>query len=140
MATVPEPRKEKKCPLPWTKQIVCLAYCDQSRVPTFDEELNELYHAGLRMKKITISDINNVTNNAFKKFYPALERAGGFEYLRCVPNIKQLELYSELAQSNPKILQERSNKGKVYIRLVQRDLIQSARKTAHVCLNDGLLI
>ena len=92
------------------------------------------------MKKITISDINNVTNNAFEKFYPALERAGGFEYLRCVPNIKQLELYSELAQSNPKILQERSNKGKVYIRLVQRDLIQSARKTVHVCLNDGLLI
>ena len=85
---------------------------------------------------ISIPDINDICNSHFRKIivenFPPLEKAGGFELLRCVPNTKQLELYSELAQSNPKVLQERSNKGKIYIRPVQRDMIVPSRKTMHV--------
>ena len=129
---------KKPRPVPWTKQFVCLAYCDQSRVPIADEELDELFHAGLGMKKITIFDINNVTDSMFRKImidnFRPLEKAGGFEFLRSIPNTKQLEVFSELAQSNPKVLQERSNKGKIYIRPLQQDLIQSSRKTTtYVC-------
>ena len=122
--------------MPWTKQFVCLGYCDQSQVPLADEDLDELFHAGLGVKKITIPDINDISITRLRKIivdnFPPLQRAGGFDFLRCVPNTKKLEPYSELAQTNPKILQERSNKGKIYIRPVQRDLISSARKTTHV--------
>ena len=83
-----------------------------------DDELDELYHAGLGLKKITIPDMNAVTNSSFRKIitdsFPLLKHSGGFEYLRCIPNSKQLELFSELAQSNPKVLQERSQKGKIF--------------------------
>ena len=127
---------KKPRPVPWTKQFVCLAYCDQSRVPLADEELDELYHAGLGVKKITIPDLNEITNTRFRKIivenFPPLANAGGFEFLRCIPNTKQLEPYSELAQSNPKVLQERSQKGKLYIRPVQHDLIFLPRKKSHV--------
>ena len=108
--------KEKKSrPSPWTKQFYCLAYCDQTRVPVGDDELDELYHAGLGMKKITIPDMNTVTNSHFRKMitdnFPKLSHGGGFEFLRCAPNTKQLEVFSELAQTNSKVLQERSQKG-----------------------------
>lgn len=130
--------KKKSRAVPWTKQFYCLAYCDQDRVPTTDEELDELYHAGLGLKKITIPDIRSVTNNYFRKIivdnFPPLAEAGGFDFLRCVPNSKRLELFSELAQSNPQILQERSNKGKVFVRPVQKDLLLSAaKKSCVVC-------
>ena len=83
--------KEKKSrPSPWTKQFYCLAYCDQTRVPTGDEELDELYHAGLGTKKITIPDMNTVTHTSFRKIitdnFPKLRHSGGFEFLRCVLN------------------------------------------------------
>ena len=38
--------KKKSRVVPWTKQFYCLAYCDQARVPSTDEELDALYHAG----------------------------------------------------------------------------------------------
>ena len=130
--------KEKKSrPSPWTKQFYCLAYCDQTRVPVGDDELDELYHAGLGMKKITIPDMNTVTNSHFRKMiidnFPKLSHGGGFEFLRCAPNTKQLEVFSELAQTNPKVLQERSQKGKIFIRPVQSDLIGPPEKKLHVC-------
>ena len=104
-----------------------------------DDELDELYHAGLGLKKITIPDMNAVTNSSFRKIitdsFPLLKHSGRFEYLRCIPNSKQLELFSELAQSNPKVLQERSQKGKVFIRPVQSDLVDPPEKKPRVCLS-----
>ena len=43
-------RKNKARPSPWTKQFYCLSYCDQYHVPIAEEELDELYHAGLGVK------------------------------------------------------------------------------------------
>ena len=125
--------KKKCCPTPWTKQFYCLGYCNQDQVPYNDEELDELYHAGLGIKKITIADMNGLTNSRFRKIivdnYPLLKEAGGFEFLRCVHNSKRLELFSELAQANPQVLQERSHKGRIYVRHVQKDLLQSTSPT-----------
>ena len=124
---------------PWTKQFYCLAYCDQERVPMTDDELDELYHAGLGLKKIAIPDMNAVNNSSFRKIiidsFPLLKQSGGFEYLRCIPNSKRLELFSELAQSNPKVLQERSQKGKIFIRPVHSDLVLPPEKKSHVRLS-----
>ena len=39
--------KKKARPSSWKKQFYCLAYCDQDQVPLSEEELDELYHAGL---------------------------------------------------------------------------------------------
>ena len=80
--------------------------------------------------------MNAMTNNRFRRLitenYPSLAQSGGFDFLRCVPNTKRLELFSEVAQSNPKVLQERSCKGKVFVRPVQQDLILSPAKKPRV--------
>ena len=82
------------------------------------------------MKNVTIPDLNEITNMRFRKII--VENFQMLVFLRCIPNTKQLEPYLELAQSNPKVLQERSQKGKVYIRPVQHDLIFLPRKKSHV--------
>ena len=129
--------KKKARPSPWTKQFYCLAYCDQDHVPLSEEELDELYHAGLGMKKITFPDMNTTNNSCFRSIiienYPALHNGGGFEFLQCVPNTKRLEPFSEVAQRNPHVLQERAQKGKVFIRPLQRDLLRSLPKRPQVC-------
>ena len=88
------------------------------------------------MKKITFPDFTEISNTHFRKIivenFPLLSNAGGFEFLRCIPNTKQLEPFSELAQTNPQILQERSHKGKVFIRPVQEDLMATLRKKPKV--------
>ena len=74
--------------------------------------------------------MNTITNSRLRSIivenFPSLSDAGGFDYLRCIPNTKP---FSELAQTNPHVLQERAQKGKVFIRPVQRDLVvQSSKK------------
>ena len=127
--------KKKARPSPWTKQFYCLAYCDQEHVPVSEEELDELYHAGLGLKKITIPDINAVSNSHFRSVimenFPPLQEAGGFDFLRCVPNTKRLEPFSQLAQTNPQVLQERAHKSKVFVRPVQMDLLRPSKKRLH---------
>lgn len=77
--------KKKSRAVPWTKQFYCQAYSDQYRVPTTDEELDELYHAGLGLKKIKIPVIRSITNNHFRKIivnnFPPFAEAGGFDFL-----------------------------------------------------------
>lgn len=128
--------EKKQRPSPWTKQFYCLAYCDQMHVPVTDEELDELFYAGLGVKKITFPDMNTLTNTHFRKVisdnFSKLRHSGGFEFLRCIPNTKRLEVFSEVAQMNPKVLQERSQKGKVFIRPVQNDLLSPPEKRIHV--------
>ena len=127
--------KKKARPSPWTKQFYCVAYCDQEHVPVTEEELDELYHAGLGLKKITVPDMNTIGNSSLRGIimdnFPSLREAGGFDFLRCIPNTKRLEAFSEVAQTNPHILQERAQKGKVFVRPVQKDLLP-AKKKAHV--------
>ena len=55
--------KKKVRPSPWTKQFYCLAYCNQDHVPVTEDEL---YHAGLGLKKITVPDMNTLNNHHFR--------------------------------------------------------------------------
>ena len=88
------------------------------------------------MKKITFPDFTEISNSHFRKIvvenFPLLSTAGGFEFLRCIPNTKQLEPFSGLTQSNPKTLQERLHNGKVFIRPVQQDVMATLREKPHV--------
>ena len=94
-----------------------------------------LFHAGLGVKKITFPDMNTINNSHFRSIvmgnFPSLRQSGGFDFLRCVPNTKHLEPFSEVAQRNPRVLQERSQKGKVFVRPLQKDLLTSASKRPH---------
>lgn len=100
-------------------------------MPVSEEELDELYHAGLGIKKITIPDMNTINHHRFRHIivenFPVLREAGGFDFLRCVPNTKRLELFSDVAQHDPHVLQERAQKGKVFIRPLQKDLLLSKK-------------
>ena len=75
-----------------------------------EEELDEVYHAGLGLKKITVPDMNTISNSSLRGIImdniPSLREAGVFDFLRCIPNAKRLEPFSEVAQTNPRILQE----------------------------------
>ena len=77
--------KKKVCPSPWTKQFYCLAYCNQDHVPVTEDEL---YHAGLGLKKIIVPDMNTLNNHHFRSIIienlPSLREAGGFYFLRCI--------------------------------------------------------
>ena len=48
------------------KAVFCLAYSDQDHVPITEEELDELYHAGLGLKKITIPDMNTLSSSSLR--------------------------------------------------------------------------
>ena len=49
----------------WRHKFVCLAYVDQSKIPSADYDKDELYQAGLGEKEITFEDIN-ITQSQFE--------------------------------------------------------------------------
>ena len=69
----------------WHHKFVCLAYVDQSKIPSTDYDKDELYQAGLGEKEITFEDIN-ITLSQFKDIifesFPKLEAGGGFRFLK----------------------------------------------------------
>ena len=71
--------------LAWRHKFVCLAYVDQSKIPSTDYDKDELYQAGLGEKEITFEDIN-ITQSQFKgiifESFPKLEAVGGFRFLK----------------------------------------------------------
>lgn len=53
--------------------------------------------------------------------YPKLREGGGFEFLRCVPNSRVLELMLSTV-SRSCLLKSVVNSGRIYIRPLQKDL------------------
>ena len=80
-------------------------------VPTTGHEKDPLDLVGLGMKKITIPNIDCTIaelRDILLDSFPPLKEAGGFEFLRCKSNSRILEKFSDLAQSSPKVLADRS--------------------------------
>ncbi len=117
-------RKQEK-PAVWQHRFVCLAYQEQDRVPTTDVEKEELYLAGLGEKTVEFESLQ-LTKEQFKaviyKAFPPLEISGGFQFLKCVPNTRKLELLSVIVHSSVSHLKLCVGYARTYIRPVQRDL------------------
>ena len=67
----------------WKHRFVCLAYCDQYKIPTSDVEKDDLLRAGLGEKEVVFESLD-LDADEFKKVlyeaYPQLEAAGWFSY------------------------------------------------------------
>ena len=110
----------------WSVKLVCLASKDANRVPMTAAERELLVAAGLGEKRIQIPNINCSWND-FKGIiltaFPSLNDCGGFEFLRCVSNTKDLELIRLSVAQSPKLLKEMIANGRVFIRPIQKDLV-----------------
>ena len=88
----------------WKHRFVCLAYCDQCKIPTSDVEKDDLLRASLGEKEVSFESLE-LSADEFKKVlfeaYPQLEAAGGFQFFKCVQNSRQLEPLSPVTLSSP---------------------------------------
>ena len=110
----------------WKHRFVCLAYSDQTRMPTTDAEKDELLEAGLGEKEVEFvfsddMDFNGVKEVLFQAF-PRLQDGGGFQFLKGVGNSRTLEPLSKMVYTSLKVLKQRVGQGRTYIRPIQRSL------------------
>ncbi len=116
------PTRKLKKTITWTNKFVCLSGNNVSKAPTTNTSKMLLLSAGLGEKKIVIKDID-CTPNQFQeeltKHFPKLRDGGGFEFLRCIPNSRNLEVVPSLS---PRLLKREIGNGRVYIRPVQKPL------------------
>lgn len=109
----------------WSHKFICLDRRDADRVPTTQSAKMLLEEAGLGEKTVVIPDIDcdpEDFHSLILSAYPKLRDGGGFELLRCKPNLRDLLVIGPRVSSYPKLLKRRIGNGKVYIRPVQRDL------------------
>jgi hypothetical protein len=122
-STGPPSAKKKKCA--WKHNFMCLAYCGQSKLPSSEAERDELFEAGLGEKTIEFENMNCSANEYHDTIYsafPQLRASGGYQFLKCVPNTRNLEALSPLVLTSPLMLKQRVGVAHTYIRPLQCDL------------------
>ena len=109
----------------WKHRLVCLAYCDQTKIPTCDFEKDELMEAGLGEKEVEFGSYDmgftEIKEVLYEEF-PRLQEGGGFQLLKCTANSRVLEPLSKTVYTSLKILRQRVGQGRTYIRPLQRNL------------------
>ena len=109
----------------WKHKFVCLAYKDQSRIPTSDIDKDELYLADLGEKEIEFCSLDAGADE-FKEIllnaFPKLHHGGGYQLLKCMANSRRLEVLSSVVYTSPGALKQRVGTSRTYIRPIQRDL------------------
>ena len=109
----------------WTGKFVCLSCKDVTRVPCTIAEREALVEAGLGEKRVTVASIS-CSYEDFKDTIVAaftkLKDCGGFDFLRCVANTKQLEAISPTVAQSPKLLKNVIGNGRIFIRSIQQNL------------------
>lgn len=110
----------------WSVKLVCLASKDAKRVPATAAERELLVAAGLGEKRVLVPNVNCSWYD-FKEIiltaFPNLNDCGGFEFLRCISNTKDLELIRLSVAQSPKLLKEMIANGRIFIRPIQKDIV-----------------
>ena len=81
--------------------------------------------AGLGEKKIFVPNVEcsaKEFNEIIIKSFPRLENAGGFEFLKCTPSTRKLEVIPFSVSSSPRRLKAWIGTAKLYLRPIQVDL------------------
>eukprot|EP00731_Ephydatia_muelleri_P026419 Em0018g519a len=109
----------------WTTRFVCLSLTTDDKVPCNAAMKETLLEAGLGEKILCIPNIS-CSKEEFNKIvldtFPKLKQAGGYEFLRCVSNTKQLQVISTKVAQSPKFLKTIVGNGRVFIRPIQQDI------------------
>ena len=102
----------------WTKKFMCLAKCEQRKTPTSAEK-DILTLSGLSEKVITFpsmeADKNQVQNIILSTFLKFNYSSGGFEFMRCLPNSKDLKVIP-FTDKRPILQLCVAGSGRIYIR------------------------
>ena len=113
----------------WKHKFICLAYHDQTRIPTTDVEKDDLLRAGLGEKENQFYNFE-IDFEEFRDLlyvhFPSLKDGGGFHFFKCAPNSCRLESLSSTTLCSPAMLKSRVGNASTYIRPQQRDLDMSA--------------
>ena len=109
----------------WKHKFFCLAYAGQKRVPTTEDEKDELFVAGLGEKDIEFERLD-LTAEEFKdvllQAFPQLCEGGGYQLCKCIPNSRKLEPLPHRVMASPLMLRQRSGVSRTYIVPIQKDL------------------
>ena len=96
-------KKSKRKP-GWRHKFVCLARTGQNRIPLSESEKDKLFSAGLGEKELEFPKLDT-TADEFRDIlyegFPRLRDGGGYQFLKCIPNSRQLEPLSGLVMSSP---------------------------------------
>ena len=118
-------RKPPSKPQSWTVRMVCLNSRYARKVPVTARERETLVSSDLGEKKIVVADTScswEEFKSTISKEFPKLSDIRGFEFLRCIPNTKTLELISPVVSQSPKLLRNVVGSGRIFIRPIQQDL------------------
>ena len=104
---------------------MCLARTGQNRIPLSESEKDKLFSAGLGEKELEFPKLDT-TADEFRDIlyegFPRLRDGGGYQFLKCIPNSRQLEPLSGLVMSSPMLLKQRVGATRTYIRPLQQNL------------------
>ena len=113
----------------WKHKFICLAYHNQSRIPTTDVDKDDLLRAGSGEKEIEFHNLD-IDADEFRdllyQHFLSLKDGGGFEFFECGANSRNLEKLSSTTLSSPAVLKSRVGSTRTYIRPLQTDLDMSA--------------
>ena len=118
-------RKKDATKCVWKHKFICLANCNQERIPTTDLEKDKLLMAGLGEKEIEFSNLTlSATDfrDLLYQHFPTLQEGGGFQFFKCKPNSRSLEQLSSTTLSSPSMLKSRVGNARTYIRPMQQNL------------------
>ena len=109
----------------WTHKFICLAYTNQEKPCSSTAEKNELTLAGLGEKKITIPDIDCSSQefqDSIIAAFPKLGAGGGYEFLKCTPSTRKLEVIPYAISSCARRLKAWIGTANIYLRPIQINL------------------
>ena len=104
---------------------MCLARKGQSRIPLTEAEKDTLFSAGLGEKELEFPILDATADEFWEILYeafPRLKHGGGYQFLKCIPNSRQLEPLSVMVMSSPSLLKQRVGAARTYIRPLQQNL------------------
>lgn len=113
---------KKKKLVTWTQKFVCLSDTDCVKVPNA-AYMYFLEAAGPGEKKLVIPDVDCSAldlNEVVVEAFPKLIDGGGFEFLRCIPNTRDLKLIDH--NTPPRLLKQKVGNGRLFIRPIQKHL------------------
>ena len=136
-----KPKGKQKKRQSWSMKLVCLCRQDDDQVPSSASAKEALLQAGLGERSVVLPDIFCTKEEFMQTMiatYPKLKDCGGFEFLRCIPNTKRLEVITPKLAHTPKLLRSIIGTGRVFIRPIQSNL--SLEADTSVCSSPEVYI
>ena len=112
-------RPPKRQKVAWKHKFYCLASAEATQVPLKEYYKDALFKAGLGEKEIEFNNLD-ASPEEFREVinlnaYPKLRDGGGYQFLKCPSNSRNLECLSSLTMSSPSKLKMRVGNSRTYI-------------------------